>query len=107
MYRPHESLANKHINDGAGDILMNLAIGVVGSVAGFVTDNQDVPKAALSVLVAAEPVLDGPEDLTGEQWLKSACTHTGVRMAAGPVIDQDLKHLLPLPCDQVILEGRR
>jgi hypothetical protein len=61
-YRPYKIPANHYIHGGAGDavgILMGLAIGVVGSIAGFVTDDQDVPKAALHVFVAVERALDG------------------------------------------------
>ena len=46
--------------------MIGLVIGVVGSVAGIVTDDQGAFKAALNVLVADEQHLDGPEDLTGE-----------------------------------------
>jgi hypothetical protein len=45
----------------AGGILLSLVIGVIGSVAGFVTDDQGALKDALNVVVADEQVLDSPE----------------------------------------------
>ena len=53
--------ANKHITTGAGDavgILMGLAIGVAGSVAGFLTDDHGAFKAALNAVVADERILE-------------------------------------------------
>ena len=44
--------------------MLGLMTGVVGSVAGFVTDDQGAFKAALIAVVVDERALDYPEDLT-------------------------------------------